>query len=105
MKVVATLATLFSSRKLIVEFTSNNIRLPRKSSKFGGIPYKYIYLYNILGWSSFPSIRPIIIRPSKFLIPEEEDDGTGGGRRLMVAATVYPHVLCGESCRGEKWVN
>jgi hypothetical protein len=37
-----------------------------------------IYLYNILGWSSFPSIRPII-RPSKFLIPEEEDDGTGGG--------------------------
>jgi hypothetical protein len=50
-----------------------------------------IYLYNILGWSSFPSIRPII-RPSKFLIPEEEDDGTGGGRQLMAAAAVYPHV-------------
>jgi hypothetical protein len=30
--------------------------------------------YNILGWSSFPSVRPII-HPSKFLIPEEEDDG------------------------------
>jgi hypothetical protein len=27
-------------------------------------------------------IRPVI-RPSKFLIPEEEDDGTGGGGRLM----------------------
>jgi hypothetical protein len=50
-----------------------------------------IYLYNILGWSSFPSIRPII-RPSKFLIPEEEDDGMGGGRRLMTAATIYPHL-------------
>jgi sensor histidine kinase YesM len=34
-----------------------------------------VYLYNILGWSSFPSIHPII-HPSKFLIPEEEDDGT-----------------------------
>jgi hypothetical protein len=50
-----------------------------------------IYLYNILGWSSFPSICPII-HPSKFLISEEEDDGTGGGRRLMAATTVYPHV-------------
>jgi hypothetical protein len=48
MKVVATLAKLFSSRKLIVEFTSNNIRLPRKSSKFGGIPYKYISYENII---------------------------------------------------------
>jgi len=45
----------------------------------------FIFLYNILGfvrlrwwWSSFPSIRPVI-RPSKFLIPEEEDDGRGGG--------------------------
>ncbi len=36
-------------------------------------------------------IRPVI-RPSKFFIPKEEDDGTGGGRRLLVAATVYPHV-------------
>ncbi len=37
-----------------------------------------VYVYNILGWSSFPSIRPVIrpvIHPSKFLIPEEEDDG------------------------------
>jgi hypothetical protein len=50
-----------------------------------------IYLYNILGWSSFPSIRPII-RPSKFLIPKEEDDGTGGRRRLMAAVAIYPHV-------------
>jgi hypothetical protein len=50
-----------------------------------------IYLYNILGWSSFPSICPII-RPSKFLIPEQEDDGTGGRRRLMATAAVYPRV-------------
>ncbi len=50
-----------------------------------------VYLYNILGWSSFPSIRPII-RPSKFLIPKEEDDGMGGWWRLMVAAAIYPHV-------------
>ncbi len=52
-----------------------------------------VYLYNILGvylsgsggvgWSSFPSIRP-----SKFLIPEEEDDGRGG----RMAAVVYPNV-------------
>jgi hypothetical protein len=51
----------------------------------------YIYLYNILGWSSFPFIRPLIC-PSKFLILEEEDDGTGGGQRLMAAAAIYPHV-------------
>jgi len=50
-----------------------------------------VYLYNILGWSSFPSIRPII-RPSKFLIPKEEDDGTRGGRQLMAAVVVYSHV-------------
>jgi hypothetical protein len=50
-----------------------------------------IYLYNILGWSSFPSIRPVI-RPV-ILIPEEEDDGTGGGRQLMAAAAVYPNIL------------
>jgi hypothetical protein len=43
-----------------------------------------------------PSIRPVIcsvIRPSKFLIPEEEDDATGEGRRLMAAAAVYPNIL------------
>ncbi len=64
-----------------------------------GHGYPLVYLYNILGfvrcWSSFPSIRPVIcpvIRPSKFLIPEEEDDGTGGGQRLMAVATVYPHI-------------
>ncbi|CAM6019832.1 unnamed protein product [Sphagnum balticum] len=51
----------------------------------------FIYLYNILGWSSFPSIHPIIC-PSKFFILEEEDDGMGGGQRLMAAAAVYPHV-------------
>jgi hypothetical protein len=55
-----------------------------------------IYLYNILGWSSFPSIH-LVIRPvihvSKFLIPEEEDDGRGGQRLLMVAAAVYPNIL------------
>jgi hypothetical protein len=48
----------------------------------------YIYLYNILGWSSFSTIRPIIrpvIHPSKFLIPEEEeDDGRGGGKTPVV---------------------
>ncbi len=41
MKVVAKLPELLSSKKLIVEFTSNNTRRPKKSSKFGGIPYKY----------------------------------------------------------------
>jgi hypothetical protein len=40
----------------------------------------FIYLYNILGWSSFPSIRPVI-HPSKFLNLEGEDDGRGGGGR------------------------
>jgi hypothetical protein len=43
---------------------------------------KFVYLYNILRWSSFPSIC-LVIHPSKFLIPEEEDDGRGGGRRRM----------------------
>jgi hypothetical protein len=58
-----------------------------------GHGHPLVYLYNILGWSSFPSIRPVIllvIHPSKFLIPEEEDDGRGGGR--MAASTVYPNV-------------
>jgi hypothetical protein len=50
------------------------------------IKHNIIYLYNILGWSSFPSvpssvvIRPVI-HPSNFLIPEEEDDGRGGEKR------------------------
>ncbi len=48
MKVVTTLATLFSSSKLIVEITSNIIKLPQKSSKFGGIPYKYISYESII---------------------------------------------------------
>jgi hypothetical protein len=48
MKVVVTLSTLFSSRKFIVEFTSNNTRIPVKSSKFGGIPYKYISYGSII---------------------------------------------------------
>ncbi len=42
---------------------------------------------------SGPIIRPII-RPSKFLIPEQEDDGTGGGRRLMAAGA---DLLSGEA--------
>jgi len=54
-------------------------------------PSLYIYLYNILGWLSFPSIRPII-RPFKFLILEEEDDETRRRWRLMAAAAVYSHV-------------
>ncbi len=54
-------------------------------------PSLYIYLYNILGWSSFPSICPII-RPFKFLILEEKDDGTRGRRQLMALVAVYPHV-------------
>jgi len=40
MKVVVTLPALFFSKKL--KFTNNNTRIPKKSSKFGGIPYKYI---------------------------------------------------------------
>jgi len=48
MKVVVTLLALFSSRKLIVEFTSKNTRIPIKSSKFGGIPYKYISYESII---------------------------------------------------------
>jgi hypothetical protein len=55
-----------------------------------------IYLYNILGWSSFPSIRPVI-HPSKFLIPEKENDGRGGGGR-MAAVAVYPNVYVLQSC-------
>jgi len=47
----------------------------------------------LLGWLSFPSIRPVK-RPSKFFIPEVEDDGTGGGRRLMAAATDNPQTIC-----------
>jgi hypothetical protein len=42
-----------------------------------GRGHPLVYLYNIVGWSSFSSIRPVIrpvIHPSKFLIPEEEDD-------------------------------
>jgi hypothetical protein len=61
-------------------------------SLFFEIP-SLIYLYNILGWSSFSSIRRVIrsvIHPSKFLIPEEEDDGRGGGR--MAAAALYPNI-------------
>ncbi len=62
--------------------------------------YPLVYLYNILSLfvvvllsihASQFVIRPVI-RPSKFLIPEEEDDGTGGGGRLMAIAAVYPHV-------------
>jgi hypothetical protein len=49
-----------------------------------GHRYPLVYLYNILEWSFFPFIRPVIhlvIHPSKFLIPEKEDDGRGGGKR------------------------
>ncbi len=56
----------------------------------------FAFIYKILGWSSFPSIHAVIrlvIRPSKFLIPEEKDDGTGGGRRLMAAAHVHVILL------------
>jgi hypothetical protein len=44
----ATLLALFSSRKLTVQFTSKNTRIPRKSSKFGDIPYKYISYESII---------------------------------------------------------
>jgi hypothetical protein len=73
------------------------------SPYFGGSHLTHffnIYLYNILGWSSFPCIRPIIrpiIHPSKFLIPEEEDDGRGGGglhsvRRSQVPTNVLRYL-------------
>jgi hypothetical protein len=42
MRAATSLLALFSSRKLIVEFTSNKIRKPKKSSQYGGIPYRYI---------------------------------------------------------------
>jgi hypothetical protein len=48
-------------------------KTPRTQSQASG-SVDLIYLYNILGWSSFPSIHPVI-HPSKFLVPEEEDDG------------------------------
>jgi len=48
MKAVVTLPTLFSSKKIIVEFTSNKTRIPRKSSQFGGIPYRYISYESII---------------------------------------------------------
>jgi hypothetical protein len=57
-----------------------------------------VYLYNILRWLSFLSIRIVIhpvIHPSKFLIPEEEDDGRGG---RMAAWAVYPNVYVIQSC-------
>jgi hypothetical protein len=72
------------------EHRSNNYKHPSESQHQTSPPLEtfqqesivaVVYLYNILGWSSFPSIRPAIrpvIHPSKFLIPEEEDDGRGG---------------------------
>jgi hypothetical protein len=59
----------------------------------GSFFFFFFYLYNILGWSSFPSICPVK-RPSKFFIPEVEDNGTGGGRRLMAATTDNPQTIC-----------
>jgi hypothetical protein len=60
-------------------------RLKKTFAFYNGIPKNgHLQHNNIHGvrlsggvgwcWSSFPSIRPVI-RPSKFLIPEEEDDG------------------------------
>jgi len=48
MKAVMSLLTLFYSKKLIVKFTSNKTRIPKKSFEFGGIPYRYISYENII---------------------------------------------------------
>jgi hypothetical protein len=48
MKAAMSLLALFSSKKLIIEFTSNKTRIPRKSFEFGGIPYRYISYENII---------------------------------------------------------
>jgi hypothetical protein len=54
--------------------------------------FRFIYLYNILGWSSFPSIHPII-HPSKFLILKEEDDGGFHNvRRSQVPTSIQYYV-------------
>jgi hypothetical protein len=42
MRAAAALPALFSSMKLIVEFTSSKTRIPRKSSQSGGWPWRYI---------------------------------------------------------------
>jgi hypothetical protein len=46
MKVVVTLPTLFSSKK--IEFTKNKTRILRKPSQSGGIPYGYISYESII---------------------------------------------------------
>jgi hypothetical protein len=48
MRAAAALPALFSSRKLIVEFTSSKTRIPRKSSQSGGIPCRYISYESII---------------------------------------------------------
>jgi hypothetical protein len=42
MRAAAALPALFSSMKLIVEFTSSKTRIPRKSSQSGGLPWRCI---------------------------------------------------------------
>jgi hypothetical protein len=76
------------------EFLSLFLLLVWRAIKFTFLIDKlttYIYLYNILSLSSgppLPSIRPVI-RPSKFLIPEEEEEGGG----QMAASADYPSSL------------
>jgi hypothetical protein len=48
MRVIVALPKLFFSIKFIVNFTSNNTRIPIKSSQFNGIPYMYISYENII---------------------------------------------------------
>jgi hypothetical protein len=43
-----TLPTLFSSNNLIVEVTSNKIRIPIKYSQSGGISYRFISYESII---------------------------------------------------------
>jgi len=42
MRAAAALPALFSSMKLIVEFTTSKNRIPRKSSQSGGLPWRCI---------------------------------------------------------------
>jgi hypothetical protein len=48
---------------------------------------KYMYLYNILGWSYFPSIHPTSSSRKKKMMEEEEDESDGS--KLKKKKTSY----------------
>ncbi len=64
-----------------VEFTITAIYVNNNGKEKNSLLSPFIYLYNILGWSSFPSIRPVI-RPviqvphpwMKKMMEREDDD-------------------------------